>query len=198
MLGPTELVAAAPDFLSGPVPLAVDGAGNAFIAYTLESGAGGLHVRVRDVSGVWGPEQSLGGERIVFPELVASPNGSALLAWRQHAGKALNGTQIALSTRAPGSAFTPATVIAGTPRHAGSPTVALNDRGDAVVTWIERHRSTRPKARRGDTASSIHGRFRQAGGELRLLAPAEPHRRRRTVRRGRPGRPHDPRLDGLD
>ena len=60
---------------------------------------------MREASGAWGPEQSLGGERIVYPELVASANGSALLAWRQHGGKALNGTQVALSTRAPGAAF---------------------------------------------------------------------------------------------
>ncbi len=111
-----------------------------------------------------GPSGARRGADIYDPELVASANGTALLAWRQHGGKALNGTQIALSTRAPGAAFTPATVIAGTPRHADEPALALNDRGDAVVTWIETHRSDRPKARRGETVSSIHGRFRRAGG----------------------------------
>ena len=158
-----ELVAATPEFIEGVVPVAVDGAGNAFIAYTLASGAGGMHVRMREASGAWGPEQALGGEHMVDPELVVSANGTALLAWRQHGGKALNGTQIALSTRAPGSAFTPATVIAGTPRHGDEPAVAVNDRGDAVVTWIETHRSDRRGARRGETVSSIHGQFRQAG-----------------------------------
>ncbi|MDA0174053.1 hypothetical protein OJ998_33435 [Solirubrobacter taibaiensis] len=164
-LGPVELVTALPDFLEGIVPLAVDGAGNAFVAYTLASGAGGLHVRMRAASGVWGPEQALGGEHIADPTLAAAANGTALLAWRQHGGKSLNGTQIALSTRAPDApAFTSATVIAGTPRHGVEPQLALNDRGDAVVTWIEDHWSKRPGARRRETVSSIHGRFRQAGG----------------------------------
>ena len=163
-LGPVELVATTPQFLDGIVPLAVDGAGNAFVAYTLASGAGGMHVRMRAASGAWGPEQALGGEHVVDSTLIASANGTALLAWRQHGGKALNGTQIALSTRAPDAAFTPATVVAGTRRHADEPQVALNDRGDAVVTWIEDHWSKRRGARRGETVSSIHGRFRQAGG----------------------------------
>jgi hypothetical protein len=188
VLGPVELVATEPEFLEGIVPLAVDGAGNAFVAYALASGAGGLHVRMRDASGVWGPDQALGGERISDPELVASANGTALLAWRQHGGKALNGTQIALSTRAPGAAFTPAIVVAGTPRHADEPALALNDRGDAVVTWIETHRSDRPKARRGETVFSIHGRFRRADGAfgkpMRLShckPPASPSPCSRTV-----------------
>jgi hypothetical protein len=160
-LGPVELVAAKPEFIEGLVPLAVDGAGNAFIAYALASGAGGLHVRMRDASGVWGPDQALGGEGIFSPEMASSASGNVLVAWRQHGGKALNGTQIALSTRAPGGAFTPATVIAGTPRHADEPALAVNDRGDAVATWVERHRDGRT---RYGTRFSIHGRFRAAGG----------------------------------
>jgi hypothetical protein len=164
VLGPVEVVAAAPDIYQEVLPLAVDGAGNAFVAYAPMFGPGGLRVRMRDASGAWGAEQNLGGTDIYDPALEVAANGTALLAWRQHGGKALNGTQIALSTRAPGAAFTPATVIAGTPRHADEPALALNDRGDAVVTWIESHRSDRPKARRGEILSSIHGRFRRADG----------------------------------
>ncbi len=164
VLGPVELVAAKPAFLESVIPLAVDGAGNAFIAYALESEAGGIHVRMRDASGAWGPAQALGGEHIYDPEVVASANGSALLAWRQHGGRALNGTQIALSTRAPGAAFTPATVIAGTLRHADEPALALNDRGDAVATWVELHQVKHPKPHRDDLNFSVHGRFRAAGG----------------------------------
>jgi hypothetical protein len=163
-LGPVELVTPAPDVFQEVVPLAVDGAGNVFIAYALASGAGGLHVRMRDASGGWGPDQALGGADIFDPELVAAANGTALVAWRQYGGTHLNGTQIALSTRAAGAAFTPATVIAGTAHHADEPALALDDRGDAVATWVERHQIKHPKPHHDDSTFSIHGGFRSHGG----------------------------------
>jgi hypothetical protein len=168
-LGPVETVSTEADFLQDLIPLAVDGAGNAYVAYTTEPVSSRLRVRVRTVAGVWEPEQILGGTRVSGPELRVSANGTALLAWHQHGGKALNGTRVALSTRAPGQRFTPPAIIAGTPRNASSPTVALNDRGDAVVVWLERHR-TGP---RRTVDFSVHGRFRAAGsgfGKARRLS----------------------------
>ena len=54
-------------------------------------------------------------------------------------------------------------MIAGTLRHADEPVLALNDRGDAVATWVELHRVKHPKPHRDDLSFSVHGRFRAAG-----------------------------------
>ena len=158
-LGPPEKVTDGASYFVESLPVALDAAGGAVIAYGLESGAGGLHVRMRDAAGAWLPDQALGGRDIFAPTLALSDNGTAVLTWRQGSPKGLNATQIALSTRPPGGVFGPARVVAGIQHNAAEPVVAANDRGDAVVAWIERHH-VRPRVDR----FSVHGVLRSAAG----------------------------------
>ena len=155
-LGPVEEVAPKARFDVEAVPLGIDAAGNAFAGWSA-SDEDGMHMRTRDAAtGVWGPDQPLGGSQIFDPELAVADNGTAILAWRQHGGHGLNTNQIALSARGPGGTFGRGNVVAGVAHHADEPTIALNDRGDAAVLWNELH---------GQPSDfSVHGIFRAAGG----------------------------------
>ena len=131
-LGAVEQVAADASFFVESVPLGVDAAGNAIVGWVPASG-NGLDVRIRAADGTWGPVQTLGGSDIFRATLAVSDNGGAVLAWRQH-GHGRNGTQVAVSTRAPGASFVPARVLKS---GGDEPTAALDDRGDAVVAWVQ-------------------------------------------------------------
>jgi hypothetical protein len=140
VLGAPELVAPNADFRAETVTAGVDGAGNATVTWTPERDdeRGGMWVRTRSPAGVWGEAQNLGGYRVFAPSLAVTDNGTALLAWRQSkTPKHPNLNQVAVSGRAPGGTFAPARVLAGINRDPGEPTVAANDRGDAVVVWSE-------------------------------------------------------------
>ncbi|MFA9273192.1 MAG: hypothetical protein ACEQSX_21135, partial [Baekduiaceae bacterium] len=138
--------------------LDIDAAGVAVVAWAADED-GRLRVRSRDATGSWQPEQTLGDRGAFRPALALADNGRAVLTWRQHAGRQPNGTRIAVSTREAGAPFGRAIVVAGIQRNPAEPITAMNERGDAVVAWIETHRR-----RRGDTAFSIHGVFRAATG----------------------------------
>jgi len=102
--------------------------------------------------------------------------GAALLAWRQaRTAKHPNLNQVAISSRAPGGAFTPARVLAGVNRDPGEPTVAANDRGDAVVVWSQlmgrREEFTVWAAFRGPGTGFSTAAASSLTGELSHLAP---------------------------
>ena len=140
-LGPTELVALQADFDAETVTAGLDAAGNATVTWSPERDEerGGLWVRTRSEAGVWSDPQSLGGYRVFASSLAVAANGSALLAWRQSkTSKHPNLNQVAISARAPGGAsFSRARVLAGVNHDPGEPTVAANDRGDAIVVWSQ-------------------------------------------------------------
>lgn len=140
VLGPSELVAPDAEFSSEAVTAGLDGAGNATVTWVPERG--GLHVRTRSEAGTWSNPQNLGGLGVFAPSLVVTANGSALLAWRQdRSSRAPNLNQVAVSARSPGATnFTPPRVVAGVNRDPGEPTVAANDRGDAIVVWSQLNR----------------------------------------------------------
>ena len=111
VLGPTERVALKAEFGAEAVTAGIDAAGNATVTWSPEQpdDRGGMWVRARSEAGVWGAPQNLGGYRVFAPSLVVTPNGSALLAWRQsRSARSPNLNQVAISSRAPGGTFTPA------------------------------------------------------------------------------------------
>lgn len=129
-------------------PLTLDASGGAILAWTRR---GALRVRVRDPAAGWGPEQALGGKDVSLPQIAIASGGAALLAWRQDGP---DGSQVAVSARAPGAAFGPAEILAGAGRQPSEPVAALNDRGDAGVTWVEFV----------DDELEVRAAFRPAGG----------------------------------
>ena len=162
VLGGPELVAEHVDTSGGSNDIGLDAAGTATVTFVPEAPneSGDLLVRTRTEAGVWSAPQNLGGDDVFAPHLAVTPNGSAVLAWRQSGDpKQLNADEVVVSTRPPGgAAFGPVTRVAGWRRNPSSPTVAANDRGDAVVGWSDLHepRST----------FSVHARFRLPGGSF--------------------------------
>jgi hypothetical protein len=140
VLGATETVAPQADFGAEAVTAALDGAGNATVTWSPKrrNERGGMRVRSRSEAGVWSAPQNLGGYRVFGASIAVTPNGTALLAWRQSkTARHPNLNQVAMSSRAAGAAFAPARVLAGVRRDPGEPTVAANDRGDAIVVWSQ-------------------------------------------------------------
>ena len=152
-LGPLEQVTASADFLPETIPLGIDAAGNATIAWVPKGGAGGLEIATRAAARGWSAPQVLGGTDIYDPEITVSSNGGSVLAWRQHAGKGLNSHELVVSTRAPGGAFSAPSVLAGVAHDADEPAIGLNERGDAAIEWTEVH----------GEHFSVHARVRAAG-----------------------------------
>ncbi|MDA0178730.1 hypothetical protein OJ997_00360 [Solirubrobacter phytolaccae] len=157
VLGAPELAATGVEWSEAGVQVALDAAGTAtVVSLTPTSNLDAdVRVRTRTESGVWSEPQTLpGGENVYAPALAVTPNGSAVLAWRQ-LSRRRNATEIVGSTRAPGAAtFAPVSRLVGARHDPGEPSVAANDRGDAVVGWTE---STK------DSTFSVHARFRSPG-----------------------------------
>jgi hypothetical protein len=153
-LGPEEEVAPNASTYIESLPLALDAAGNALIAFAREDGAGGLQVRARSTAG-WGPPQTFGGTEIYRPKIALADNGSAVIAW----GQQLPGTprmQLAATWRTAGATFGSPQLISRARAGGTTPNVATNDRGDSVVAWIETHGH--------EPEFTVHGVFRAAGG----------------------------------
>lgn len=157
-LGPKVRIGTEADLGENVAALDIDAAGAAVVAWAADDDER-LHVRSRDAAGTWQPAQTLGDPGAFRPALALADNGRAVLTWRQRAARPRNATRLAVSTREPGVRFSRAVVVAGIQRSPAEPIAAMNERGDAVVAWIETHRR-----RRGDTEFSIHGAFRAGTG----------------------------------
>lgn len=158
VLGPPELVTDKADFLGYGWSMGIDAAGTATLTYMDQGGrpASGLQVRTRTEAGVWSAPQDLGGEHVFAPSLAVTPNGSAVLAWRQQGPtKRENANEIVMATRPVGaSSFGPVTRVVGYQQDPSEPNVAANDRGDAVIGWSQLH---------DERTFSVHARFRRPG-----------------------------------
>jgi hypothetical protein len=121
------------------LPLGLDATGGAIVGWVPQTRAGRLHVRFRGADGRWGAVQALGSGGAFRPKLALADSGNAVITWTQHAGAAPDGDQVVASTRPAGGRFGAPQLLAGVLRHAGSPTVAANDRGEAAVGWVETH-----------------------------------------------------------
>lgn len=162
VLGPPELVTEKADFLGYGWSMGIDAAGTATLTYIDEGGrpASGLQVRTRTEAGVWSAPQDLGGEQVFAPSLAVTPNGSAVLAWRQQGPSGHeNINELVMATRGPGAAaFGAVTRVVGERENPNVvSTVAANDRGDAVVGW------TRDIS---DSLSDVYARFRAPDGRF--------------------------------
>lgn len=158
-LGGPEPVAGPVDWSEASIAIGLDGAGTATVVYSPETPdeRGDVTVRTRTEAGVWSAPQTLGGDDVFAPTLAVTPNGSAVLAWRQSADpKPLNANELVVTTRAAGAAtFGPVARLVSHRFEPSDPSVAANDRGDAVVGWSElrgRHHEF-----------SVHARFRSPG-----------------------------------
>ena len=133
-LGPPELAAPNASALLEALPLALDAAGGAVIAWTPEDGAGGLHVRFRDPARGRGREQTLGGRDVYRPKLALRDNGGAVMAWNRRGPVGRNSEQVVVATRAPGGTF-------GRPVELSrSDAEATDERGFAPARVVDRER----------------------------------------------------------
>ena len=150
-----RVIASGVESAAEQTPVAIDAAGNSTVVWAAdEQSGGGLRVRTRSASGTWSPEAQLPAVGVYRPALAVAADGSAVLTWRQSPKPDSNDTQIAVSVRPRGGQFGPPVVVSGADRTAAAPVVATNDRGDAVVAWIETHAER----------FSIHAVFRRGSG----------------------------------
>lgn len=136
-----------------------DARGVGTVLWAASTGAGHLRVRDRSTAGVWSAEETIPAPGAFRPQLVVASSGAATAAWRQDA-PGLNRTRVAAAARAPDGRFGSPQVVAGAQREPSEAVLASNDRGDAVVAWVQ---ST--DTRRG-VDFSVHGAFRAGGGRF--------------------------------
>jgi hypothetical protein len=134
-----------------------DAAGNATIAWAGADPTNRLLVRTRSAAGAWTAPEAIAARRPFRPELMVSPSGAATLTWEEAGPKKEDASRVVVATRPPGGRFGAEQTLAGVQRNPGEPVVATNDRGDAVVAWVELHDEPRP-----DTFG-VHAAFRAAG-----------------------------------
>jgi hypothetical protein len=136
-LGPPEALGVTVDFGAEAVVAGLDGSGTATVTWSPASGdeTGGMWVRTRSEAGVWSAPQNLGGYRAFAPSLAVTPNGSAVLVWRQ--STASDRDEVAIAERPSGGTFGRPRVLRAARYKPHVPTAAANDRGDAVVIWSQ-------------------------------------------------------------
>ncbi|WP_270042286.1 hypothetical protein [Solirubrobacter ginsenosidimutans] len=165
VLGPREVVADGVDRDAEAIAVGLDGAGTATIVWPPEkpNETGGLAIVTRSESGSYSAPQAIAAYRVFAPDLAVTDNGSAVLAWRQtRSPKRPNGDQVAVSTRPAGAAtFGAPVVVAGVQRNPSEPTVAANDRGDAIVGWSQNRDDAHS---RDGVVFTVYGVFRAPGG----------------------------------
>jgi hypothetical protein len=179
---PTVLTGRGPDF-GEQVVIRFDAVGTATIAWAPVRG--GLSIRTRSALGVWSLTKHISGRHASRPVLVTGPDGTASLAWEQQ-GRREREHEVAVAARRPDGSVGPARVLArGTEQpsisrpvptvrarsaargshRVGSlipaePVIAGNDRGDAVVAWVD------VSQRGARTSFSVYGSFRTRFGRF--------------------------------
>ena len=155
--------------------VAVDGRGNAVVAWAERPPTQELFdvaVAVRSASsGAWSAKtrlSSLAGRSAAGPELVAAPNGVALVAWIE-----IDGTLRAAGGDLERGTWDPPVDIARGAQAAGGLHVAANSAGDAVVVWVGEAGGT------GDVRAAFRARAGTWGqtvslGAARASSPPEP------------------------
>ncbi|MBJ7330284.1 MAG: hypothetical protein JHC95_10325 [Solirubrobacteraceae bacterium] len=170
--GPAEQIATDAAFGEDGPSIAFDAAGTAAVLWASTKGKS-VVVRQRASDGTWSPRDEIRAPNAFRPQLALASSGAAVATWRQTPRIATRGfpkTQVAVATRPAGSRFGAPQVIAGLKRDTPQePVLNMNDRGDAVVAWIE------DEPERGEFFSAIYAAFRS--GEGRFGRPTRISRR---------------------
>jgi hypothetical protein len=127
-------ISAAGGYAYGPDG-AFDGAGNAIVVFQRFNG---MHYIVqagfRPAGGSFGPPVDLSGAgQHAGAQVVAmNPAGDAVVAWTRSDGTKL---RVQASVRPAGGSFQPAVELSLAGQHGQSPSVAIDDAGNAIVAW---------------------------------------------------------------
>lgn len=121
--------------------VAMDGAGNALIAwhlYYIKPGGGRRHrieARIRSASGVLSPVEVIGqgGQTLA---MAMNADGDALLAWHVQDSAATN-VRIRARFRSRTGTLGPILTLSPPESHAVWPSVAIDEAGIGVVTWVQ-------------------------------------------------------------
>ncbi len=113
-----------------------------------------IEARPRTAAGAWGAVQtplSPGGQHAVEPRVALDGDGDGLIVWVRSDG---SNTRIQARTRSRTGALGPVQTLSQADRDAEEPRVAVDDDGDAVVSWI----------RSDATNTRVQARTRTAAG----------------------------------
>jgi hypothetical protein len=140
--GPSQIVAEDAESLHNP-EVGLDSAGNATAVWEAKGASVRIDAAVKPAGGSWGagvPLSESGGNANV-PRLAVAGNGDAIAIWERFGEEGGNMAEIIeASTRRAGAAFSHAakvTKIQPTRGEVAGQHVALDEQGDAVVTWSE-------------------------------------------------------------
>jgi hypothetical protein len=137
-LGPRQPISQGSGVVIGLVRIAMNAAGDSVFGFPQADQAGNIRAkaRARSAAGVFGPDQTLSGLPSIFGSLVVAGidgRGRSLFAWTHSDGTFLRIE--ARTRRAAGGLGQVKTLSpAGT---AISPRIAMNARGDAVLSWCQ-------------------------------------------------------------
>jgi PKD domain len=135
-LPPKDLSAPGGDV--GDTQVAVDPQGDSFAVWRRFDGSHQIvQGSVRPAGGDWGAPQNLSalGFDSSKQHVAVDPNGNAVAVWYRSIG---SNSQIEASTLSAGSTtWGPAEPVSDASGFAGDASIAIGDRGDAVITWAE-------------------------------------------------------------
>ena len=116
--------------------IAMDKDGDALAIWNRVDGAfNRVEVRPRSAAGVWGavsPPLSPAGQHASDPQVALDEDGDALLIWRRSDGA---NQRVQYRTRSKTGVLGPVGNLSNTGADAVQPRVAVDDDGDAIVTW---------------------------------------------------------------
>jgi hypothetical protein len=139
--GPSQIVAEDAESLHNP-EVGLDSAGNATAVWEAKGASVRIDAAVRPAGGSWGagvPLSESGGNANV-PRLAVAGNGDAIAIWERFGEEGGNMAEIIEASTRAGAAFSHAakvTKIQPTRGEVAGQHVALDEQGDAVVTWSE-------------------------------------------------------------
>jgi PKD domain len=138
-----------------PTP-ALDGDGNATVAWTLGEAAPTVQAATATPAGAFGPPQTLSSPNVAGSvALAVNASGAAVAAWS--VGLGANGNAVQAAVRPSAAApFGAAEFASGQGQSALSSVVAIDRAGNASVAWSQ--------APLNDTSSTIYANTRPAGG----------------------------------
>src|SRR4051794_8912395 len=142
-------------FESNP-DVAVDAAGDTFVAFRKSDGASNLAtVATRLIGGAFAIQTlSAAGQTIFDPNVSSGPNGNAVAVWQRFDG---THDRIQASFRDPGGTFSQGVNISDSTVDSSKPQVAVDPSGNAIAVWQQSNR--------------IEAAYRPAGGSFGTPVP---------------------------
>jgi hypothetical protein len=114
-----------------------------------------IEARARTAAGTWGavtPPLSVAGQHAVDPRVALDEDGDALIVWMRSDG---TNDRIQSRTRSKTGALGPIETLSAAGGDAEVPRVAVDDNGDAIVTWIRSDGSNTRAQARTRTAAGV-------------------------------------------